>query len=77
MPETNPLGVFAGRCDACVGMGGVSGPSGALSGAVRGCVSGPVGRDHISANLIDSPQPQASVTLGLLNLNPASSRLVS
>ncbi len=30
-----------------------------------------------SLNLIDSPQPQASDTLGLLNLNPASNRLIS
>ena len=30
-----------------------------------------------SLNLIDSPQPQASVTLGLRNLNPLSSREVS
>ena len=30
-----------------------------------------------SLNLIDSPQPQASVTLGLLNLNPLSSSEVA
>jgi len=32
---------------------------------------------RLSSNLIDSPQPQASVTLGLLNLNPDSSNDVS
>ncbi len=32
-----------------------------------------LGAPRLSSNLIDSPQPQASVTLGLRNLNPASS----
>lgn len=38
-------------------------------------LSGQVGPapDRVSSNLIDSPQPQASVTFGLRNLNPASS----
>ena len=30
------------------------------------------GSRHVPANLIDSPQPQASVTLGLLNRKPNS-----
>ena len=33
----------------------------------------PLSAVRLSSNLIDSPQPQASVTFGLRNLNPASS----
>jgi hypothetical protein len=41
-----------------------------------------VKNDHVleksvSSNLMLSPQPQASITLGFLNLKPDSSRLVS